>query len=145
MTDTKSKIRGVTPTTEDGYTSEPTHLRIYKDDWIDSSGRPWALDAADEDGNYTEGIESFATFEDAVAAIPVFIMEVTANWQPKWRWMATLHGRLTADGTTASETVVCTEHTAHSPVVTDASGPLVDVSGNDVVACIVCGKRGERS
>lgn len=72
---------------DDGYTVEPTHLRIVRQG---DDEYPWQLDAADDgldgqrgfgqgtrlDVRYTEECVSFATFADAVAAIPTFLADL---------------------------------------------------------------------
>jgi hypothetical protein len=92
----KSRIRGLTPTLPDGYTSEPTHLRIFREETGDQW--PWHVDAADDAGNYTEVVGRFATHDAAVTTMPQFIDEVTACYSPQWRWLR--HGvhYISADG-----------------------------------------------
>lgn len=79
-----SRIRGLTPTLPGGYTSQPTHLRLWCGGDVDAR---WLLDAADDDGNYTEEISQFGTFEQAVQNMPAFIDEITARYSPRWRFV----------------------------------------------------------
>lgn len=58
----------------------------------------------------------------------------------------TIFARLTDDGTAAAESAVCFDHTGAAPqggYEDVPAGPLVDCSGNDALACIVCGATGE--
>ena len=55
------------------YTSEPTRLRIYKEDVGDEF--PWHLDAADSDGHCTEDVRRFRTFAEALEEAPSFAAE----------------------------------------------------------------------
>lgn len=59
---------GESAPTCDGYTSTPTHLRIWNEDG------DWLLDAADDAGHYTEFIfDGLASFGEALAEVPGFI------------------------------------------------------------------------
>ena len=77
----------------DGYTTEPTHVRIFSEvaydrhdlshvKWIE-----WHIDGADDDGNCTEAIWSYGTHAEAVEAIEEFV-DVTAMTDVTWRWSA---------------------------------------------------------
>ena len=55
----------------DGYTSEPTAVRIYREDHGDDW--PWCIDGVDADGHFTEAIWRFATHPEAIEALPEFI------------------------------------------------------------------------
>lgn len=62
----------------DGYTSTPNRVRIFKEDYGDEW--PWTLDGIEIEENrrvrgYTEECLRFATFEEAVAAIPRLIAD----------------------------------------------------------------------
>lgn len=75
--------------TGDGYTSEPTHLRVYNDGYVTEEGDgAWSIDGADDDGNYTEGVWSgYATMADALAEAEAFI-EATQRDRVTWKWDA---------------------------------------------------------
>lgn len=51
------------------------HIRLIHEDHLDSNG-DWGLDAIDGQGNYSEDLWIFTSFEAAVAAIPGFNNEV---------------------------------------------------------------------
>lgn len=46
------------------YTTEPTHVRVYREDCGDDW--PWHVDAADEGGNYTESLNRYASLAEAL-------------------------------------------------------------------------------
>lgn len=64
-----------------GYTSEPTHLRIYKEDYGDEF--PWCLDGVDDAGNFTEDLSRFRTMDECIDVIPQFLAD---NAHLNWRW-----------------------------------------------------------
>ena len=76
--------------TGDGYTSEPTHLRIYKEDSGD--GWLWQLDGADDDLNYTEDVRSYATHAEAVEAMAQFVTD--QDDVATFRWAKGRRGQL---------------------------------------------------
>lgn len=65
----------------DGYTSQPTHVRVYREDRPDY---PWQVDGADDAGNYTEDVRSFETFGEAIEAVPEFIARAMGAWKVRW-------------------------------------------------------------
>lgn len=69
---------------DDGYTSTPTHLRIYWEETGDEY--PWHIDGADNEYRYTEAVWRFATQAEAFAAAPRFITETTDDGGVEWRW-----------------------------------------------------------
>ena len=50
--------------------SKATHVRVYKEDHGDEW--PWCVDAVDDSGNYTEELDRYATFEEALARSPYY-------------------------------------------------------------------------
>lgn len=69
---------------DDPYTSEPTRVRIFTEEW--SEGTSFTIDGADNDGHYTEGCWSgYATLEEALATVPAFI-EATTLDGVVWKW-----------------------------------------------------------
>lgn len=51
-------------------------LRVFSEaDWVDNR-YPWSIDAVDADGNYSERVQSFATYDEAVAALADFWNEM---------------------------------------------------------------------
>lgn len=64
-----------------GYTTEPTHLRIYREDHGDEF--PWCLDGVDDLGFYTEDISRFRTMDECIHMIPQFLSD---NAHLNWRW-----------------------------------------------------------
>lgn len=71
---------------DDGYTSRPTHLRIYKDEY---EGNLWMIDGADDSGNYTEGLFGYETYAEALAHMETFVEDLT-GMGVEWDWQ---HGR----------------------------------------------------
>lgn len=67
----------------DGYTSTPTHLRIYREDTGDAF--PWHIDGADETGHFTEDVRRYATLEQAVAAMTEFVSDQDGVATFQWR------------------------------------------------------------
>jgi hypothetical protein len=63
---------------DDGYTSEPTHIRLTGD-----CGE-WTIDGVDNDLRYTEPVWTFDTFDEAVAAIPEFVKDTAER--VTWKW-----------------------------------------------------------
>lgn len=58
---------------DDGYTSNPTHLRI----WQDETGDEWTwhIDGANSEGRYTEDVRRFVTEQEAIDMIAEFVQE----------------------------------------------------------------------
>jgi hypothetical protein len=52
---------------DDNYTTTPTHLRVWND------GKEWFVDAADNEGRYTESCWSADSFEEAVSLMQEFV------------------------------------------------------------------------
>ena len=66
---------------DDGYTSEPTHLRLYYE-----TETGWGIDGADDAGHYTEAVwYAYTTAAQAARAIPAFIEE-TKRSGVVWKW-----------------------------------------------------------
>ena len=64
------------------YATEVTHLRIFDE------GDGWALDAADDEGNYSEAVWKYDSMQEALAAAPEFVEAlpdygVTMNWRKR--------------------------------------------------------------
>lgn len=76
-----NKHSGEPPT--DGYTSTPTHLRIYKDEG--NAEHPWTLDGADDEGNYTEDVRCFKSVDEAIGCIADFLKDNEEVVEWKWR------------------------------------------------------------
>lgn len=79
---------------DDGYTSEPTHIRIYVEEGglcYDEHGQPTegdclTIDGADDEGRYTEGVWSgYTSVERAVLDVPNFIRATEADGV-QWKW-----------------------------------------------------------
>lgn len=60
------------------YTDAPTRYRILKEDHGDDW--PWVLDGVDDARNYTEDVRRFATWQDAVDALPEFAEQNPLAW-----------------------------------------------------------------
>lgn len=70
--------------TDDPYTSEPTHLRIYReDDYGDEY--PWCIDGLDAEGRYTEDVRRFASHAECVMYADLFVADTTYDGVV-WRW-----------------------------------------------------------
>lgn len=63
----------------DGYTTRPTHLRVFSD------GGEWFVDGAADEG-YTESCWSFDSFEEALTALPEFVQNNEAHNGVKFDW-----------------------------------------------------------
>ncbi len=66
---------------EDGYTTEPTHLRVF----CEGPGG-WTIDGADAHHRYTEDVRSYATWQEAFDRLPEFVDDlredgITFKWQ----------------------------------------------------------------
>ena len=75
------------PGKHDGYTTEPTRVRLWADRNGDGVVIEWGIDGADDDGNYTEGCWTYDTRDEALAAIPEFIAAATFDGV-SWHWRA---------------------------------------------------------
>jgi hypothetical protein len=71
---------------DDGYTSQPTHIRVYREDTGDEY--VWHLDGADNDGNYTVEVRTYETMQQALDSIPLFVADSTFDGV-EWRWDVT--------------------------------------------------------
>jgi hypothetical protein len=82
------------PTDHDGYTTEPTHLRVFGEFSMTPDGAThaeWFIDGADDDGNYTESYWSYDTFAEAIADLPDFVEKnATSGVTFVWRSARTM-------------------------------------------------------
>lgn len=61
------------PPGDDGYTVNPTTVRMYREDTGDEW--PWHLDGVDGSGHYTEACERYASEGEALANVERFVAE----------------------------------------------------------------------
>lgn len=64
-------------------TTEPTHLRIYREETGDNE--VWHLDGADNEGRYTEDVRRFATMEECLMYADLFVADTTYDGVT-WKW-----------------------------------------------------------
>lgn len=67
----------------DPYTSEPTHLRVYREDHGDEF--PWCIDGLDDEGRYTEDVRRFATLAECFMYADLFVADTEYDGVT-WKW-----------------------------------------------------------
>lgn len=73
------------------YTSEPTHLRIYREETGDEY--VWHIDGADDAGRYTEDVRRFTTMQECLMYADLFVADTKFDGVA-WKWNSNRTTRL---------------------------------------------------